>query len=149
MPSNIIDTVFPVAQGFDSVPTEVHPPFSPGAGTNNENESVVKAGEEAPGVGVPAQSFEEIPASVSAPNSVAAGAEAPGVGVADDSPQDDSNLDSGDGPVTVKTTNVALGTVDGGLLQPGGTPVNVTQNNVATQVFGTGPVLNVTQGIVV
>lgn len=146
MPQNIIDTVFPVTQGEGFKPNEILPPFSPGAGIENENTSVVKANEVAPGVGVPVQSFKEIPASVSAPNSVDGGKVAPGVGVANDSPEDDSNLDSNDGPVTVTATKVSLGTVDGGLLQPGGTPVNVVQNDIAKQVFGNGVVQNVNGG---
>ena len=146
MPQNIINTVFPVTQGFDSVPAEVRPPYSPGAGINDVNESVVKAGEEAPGVGVPSQSFKRTPASVSAPNSVAAGAEAPGVGATNDSPEDDSNHDAGDGPVTVARVETALGRVDGGLLMPGGTPVFVGQNTVANQVLGVGQPVNVRGG---
>jgi len=135
MPQNIIDTVFPVTQGEGFKPPEILPPFSPGAGIDNANSDLVKANEEAPGVGVPAQSLSETPASVSAPNSVAAGAEAPGVGVADDSPEDDSNDDSQDGPVKVTSTIVALGTTDGGLFQPGATPVDVFQNTIIEQVF--------------
>jgi hypothetical protein len=135
MPQNIIDTVFPVTQGEGFKPNEILPPFSQGAGVNNENSDLVKVNKEAPGVGVPAQSLSEIPASVSAPNSVTAGAEAPGVGPANDSPTDNSNDNSGDGPISVLRTKVALGTTDGGLFQPGATPVNVTQNNVIEQVF--------------
>ena len=52
MPGNIINTVFPVTQGFDSVPTEVRPPFSPGAGINETHPVGVEAGDLAPGVGV-------------------------------------------------------------------------------------------------
>ena len=66
---------------------------------------------------------------------MAAGARGPGVGVVDDSPEDDSNGDSANGPVTVTRTQTALDTVNGGLLGPGGVPVNVTQNNVAGQTF--------------
>jgi hypothetical protein len=134
MPQNIIDTVFPVTQGEGFKPNET-PPFSPGPGIGNANSSIVKANEVVPGAGVPAQSFKKTAASVSAPNSTAAGAAAPGVSAANDSPKDDSNNDSGNGPVTATRTTVALGTVDGGLSQPGGVPVSVTQNNVAGQVF--------------
>lgn len=55
MPGNIINTVFPVYQGFDSVPATVAPPYSPGAGENE----VHPAGEEgnvlAPGRGLPTE----------------------------------------------------------------------------------------------
>jgi hypothetical protein len=51
MPQNIINTVFPVYQGFDSVPTEVRPPLSPGAGINEVHPAGVEAGTAAPGVG--------------------------------------------------------------------------------------------------
>jgi hypothetical protein len=54
MPQNIIDTVFPVTQGFDSVPKEVRPPASPGAGTN-EFFPVTEGQTLAPGIGVPAE----------------------------------------------------------------------------------------------
>lgn len=134
MPQNILDTVFPMTQGEGFKPNET-PPFSPGPGIDNVNSSVVKANAVAPGAGVPTPSFKKTAASVSAPNSTKAGAVAPGVRVADDSPEDDSNDDSGNGPVTATRTTVALGTVNGGLSQPGGAPVNVTQNNVAGQTF--------------
>ncbi len=149
MPQNIINTVFPVNQGFDSVPTEVRPPFSPGAGINEVHPVGVEAGDAAPGLGVAFEKPSEkgTPASVSAPNSTAGGAEAPGIGVANDSPEDDSNLFAGDGPVGVLRTETALGRVDGGLLQPGGTPVNVTQNTIANQVLGIGFPQNVAGGI--
>ena len=134
MPQNIVDTVFPVTQGEGFKPNET-PPFSPGPGIGNANSSVVKANEVAPGAGVPAPSFKKTAASVSAPNSVAAGATGVGLGAADDSPEGDSNGDSANGPVTVTRTQTALDTVNGGLLGPGGTPVNVTQNNVVGQTF--------------
>ena len=51
MPENIINTVFPVRQGFDSVPAEVRPPFSPGAGINEVHPVGVEANAGAPGVG--------------------------------------------------------------------------------------------------
>lgn len=135
MPQNIIDTVFPVTQGEGFKPNEILPPFSPGAGIENENSDLVKVNEEAPGVGVPAQSLKKTPASVSAPNSIDGGAVAPGVGPANDSPTDGSNDYSVDGPVGVLRTKTALGTVDGGLFQPGGTPVDIIQNTVIEQVF--------------
>jgi hypothetical protein len=149
MPQNIINTVFPVYQGFDSVPTEVRPPFSPGPGVKNTHPVGVEAGDVAPGLGTAADSPSEgrTPASVSAPNSTAGGAEAPGVGAPNDSPQDDSNLDAGDGPVGVLRTETALGTVRGGLFEPGRTPVFVGQNNVAGQVLGVGNPQNVMGGI--
>lgn len=55
MPQNLINTVFPVTQGFDSVPTEVHPPFSPGSGANNFHPVGVEANSLAPGVGLAVQ----------------------------------------------------------------------------------------------
>lgn len=51
MPQNIINTVFPVLQGFDSVPQEVRPPFSPGAGIGEVHPVGVEANAAAPGVG--------------------------------------------------------------------------------------------------
>jgi hypothetical protein len=51
MPQNIINPVFPNLQGFDSVPTEVRPPSSPGAGINETHPVGVEAGDLAPGVG--------------------------------------------------------------------------------------------------
>lgn len=147
MPDNIINTVFPVRQGFDSVPTEVRAPAFPGTGgVNDQNSDLVKGNEFAPGLGVPAEPFGSTPASVADPNSTPGGLRAPGQGAPDDSPTDDSNSFSADGPVTVQAVGTALGRVDGGLLQPGGAPVNVTQNNVASQVFGQGAVQNVNGG---
>lgn len=55
MPANIINTVFPVAQGFDSLPKEVIPPASPGAGTNNFHPAGTEANTQAPGLGIPVQ----------------------------------------------------------------------------------------------
>lgn len=49
--ANIINTVFPVYQGFDSLPAEVKPPFSPGPGIN-EFQPVTDAGNNAPGFGL-------------------------------------------------------------------------------------------------
>jgi len=146
MPQNIIDTVFPVTQG--ALAPNVTDPFSPGPGTNNEHPAGVEAGSQAPGTGVAAQSpsFKGIPASVSSPNQTTGGAVAPGTGDVNDSPRDDSNDGSGNGPIGVRTTGTALGQVDGGLLMPGGAPVNVVQNQVATQVFGNGVVQNVNGG---
>lgn len=151
MPQNIIDTVFPVTQGALGSLTlapNVTEPFSPGPGANNAHPVGVEANTQAPGLGVAAQSpsFREIPASVSAPNQTEGGAAAPGVGDANDSPVDDSNDGSGNGPIDVRAVGTALGRTDGGLLQPGGTPVNVVQNQVATQVFGNGVVQNVNGG---
>ena len=147
MPS-IINTIFPVNQGFDTVPTEVRPPFSPGAGIDNVHPVGVEAGDIAPGGGVAVErpSEKSTPASVSAPNSTPGGFVAPGVGSVDDSPTDDSNLNSGDGPIGVLRTETALGTIAGGLLQPGGTPVNVGQNTIANQVFGIGMPVDVNGG---
>jgi hypothetical protein len=149
MPQNIINTVFPVRQGFDTVPTEVHPPFSPGAGINEVHPVGVEAGSVAPGLGTAINnpSKKSTPASVSAPNSTAGGAEAPGVGTPNDSPEDDANLNIGDGPVGVLRTETALGTVRGGLFGGQGTPVFVGQNNVAGQVLGIGNPQNVKGGI--
>lgn len=149
MPQNIINTVFPVNQGFDSLAAEVKPPFSPGAGIDNVHPVGVEAGDVAPGVGLAAEnpSFKETPASVSAPNQTFGGAVAPGVGDVNDSPTDDSNLNVGDGPVGVLRTETALGFVDGGLFMPGGTPVSVTQNYVAGQVLGIGFPQNVKGGV--
>ena len=147
MPDNNVNLTFPVRQGFDSVPTEVRAPAFPGlGGVNDQNSDLVKGNELAPGLGVPAEPFGSTPASVSDPNSVPGGEVAPGLGPVDDSPADDSNNFSADGPVTVEAAGTALGRVAGGLLQPGGTPVNVTQNNVAGQVFGRGVVQNVNGG---
>ena len=151
MPQNIIDTVFPVTQGAPgslTLASNVTDPFSPGPGANNKRPNGVNAGDEAPGLGVASQSpsFREIPASVSAPNQTEGGAVAPGVGDADDSPADDSNDGSGNGPIGVSFVGTALGRTDGGLLQPGGTPVNVAQNQVAVQVFGNGVVQDVNGG---
>jgi hypothetical protein len=55
MPQNLINTVFPVAQGFDSVPKDARPPFSPGAGSNNAHPAGVEANTQAPGIGLPTQ----------------------------------------------------------------------------------------------
>jgi hypothetical protein len=147
MPS-IINTIFPVRQGFDTVPTEVRPPFSPGAGINEVHPVGVEASNVAPGVGVTVEkpSEKSTPASVAAPNSIPGGFRAPGVGGANDSPEDDSNQSAGDGPITVVPTDTALGTIAGGLLMPGGTPVNVGQNTIANQVFGIGTPQNVNGG---
>lgn len=146
MPQNIIDTVFPVAQG--ALAPNVTDPFSPGPGTSNTRANGTNAGDEAPGLGVAAQSpsFKEIPASVSAPNQTSGGAVAPGVGDVNDSPVDNSNDGSERGPVSVRDVGTALGQVNGGLLMPGGAPVNVVQNQIATQVFGNGVVQNVNGG---
>ena len=148
MPQNIINTVFPVNQGFDSVPTEVRPPFSPGPGVRNTHPVGVEAGDVAPGVGTAVDSPSEgrTPASVSAPNVTAGGFKAPGVGNVNDSPGDDSNQNVGDGPVGVLRTETALGTVQGGLFGGQGTPVFVGQNNVAGQVLGIGNPQNVKGG---
>jgi hypothetical protein len=147
MPS-IINTIFPVNQGFDTVPVEVRPPFSPGPGINEIHPVGVEAGNVAPGVGVAVDkpSEKSTPASVSAPNSIRGGAAGFGVGGANDSPADGSNRNSGDGPVSVLHTETALGTIAGGLLMPGGTPVNVVQNTIANQVFGKGIPQNVNGG---
>ena len=147
MPS-IINTIFPVNQGFDTVPTEVRPPFSPGPGIDEIHPVGVEAGDFAPGVGVAVEkpSEKSTPASVSAPNSIPGGFDAPGVGGPNDSPEDDSNQNAGDGPVSVLRTETALGTIAGGLLQPGGTPVNVGQNTIANQVLGVGTPQNVMGG---
>jgi hypothetical protein len=149
MSQNIINTVFPVNQGFDSVPTEVRPPFSPGPGINEVHPVGVEAGDVAPGLGTAANNpaKNSTPASVSAPNSTAGGAEAPGVGAPNDSPEDDSNLNVGDGPVSVLRTDTVLGTVKGGQFGGQGTPVFVGQNNVAGQVLGVGNPQNVKGGI--
>ena len=149
MPQNIINPVFPNTQGFDSVPTEVRPPFSPGAGVNNTHPVGVEAGSVAPGLGTAKNSPSEggTPASVSAPNVTAGGAKAPGVGAVNDSPQDDSNQNVGDGPVGVLRTETALGTTRGGLFGGQGTPVGVITNNVAGQVLGVGNPQNVMGGI--
>ena len=146
MPQNIIDTVFPVAQG--ALAPNVTDPFSPGPGTNNKLPNGVNAGDEAPGQGVATQSpnFKTTPASVSAPNQTEGGAVAPGVGSVNDSPNDDSNNGSGDGPVGVVRVGTALGRTDGGLLMPGGAGNNVADDRIATQVFGTGVVQNVNGG---
>ena len=148
MPQNIVNTIFPVRQGFDSVPTEVRPPFSPGPGINEVHPVGVEAGSVAPGVGTAFDKPSErgTPASVSAPNVTAGGAKAPGVGAVNDSPQDDSNQNVGDGPVGVLRTETALGTVQGGLFGGQGTPVVVVQNNVAGQVLGIGNPQNVKGG---
>lgn len=146
MPQNIINTVFPVTQ--EALAPNVTDPPSPGPGANNFHPAGLEVNTEAPGLGVATQSpsFGEIPASVSAPNQTEAGAAAPGVGDANDSPVDDSNDESGNGPIDVRAAGTALGQVDGGLFMPGGAPVNVVQNQVATQVFGSGVVQNVNGG---
>ena len=149
MPQNIINTIFPVRQGFDSVPTEVRPPFSPGPGVNEVHPVGVEAGDVAPGLGTASDNPSKGggPASVSAPNLTAGGFRAPGVGSVNDSPEDDSNQNVGDGPVDVLRTETALGRVDGGLFGGQGTPVFVGQNNVAGQVLGLGNPQNVSGGI--
>ena len=131
------------------MPTEVRPPFSPGPGINEVHPVGVEAGDVAPGLGTAFDKPSErsIPASVSAPNLTAGGFKAPGVGNVNDSPEDDSNLDSGDGPVSVLHTETALGTTKGGLFDPGRTPVFVGQNNVAGQVLGLGNPQNVKGGV--
>jgi hypothetical protein len=146
MPDNLIDTVFPVRQG--ALAPNVTDPFSPGPGANNEHPAGVEAGATVPGFGTarPVPSILSTPASASAPNQTEAGAVAPGMGVADDSPEDDSNDNSGDGPVSVARTGTALGRVDGGLLMPGGTPVNVVDDRIATQAFAQGIVPTVNGG---
>jgi hypothetical protein len=48
---DIINTVFPVFQGFPS--TVGKPPFSPGAGINEAHPVGTEAGDLAPGAGVP------------------------------------------------------------------------------------------------
>lgn len=55
MPGNIIDIVFPVVQGEGSVPKEVRPPQSPGAGVNEVHPVGTEAQTLAPGVGVPTE----------------------------------------------------------------------------------------------
>ena len=55
MPHNIINTVFPVIQGFDSLPAEIIPPFSPGAGAHNFHPAGTEASVQAPGLGLPVQ----------------------------------------------------------------------------------------------
>lgn len=147
MPS-IINTIFPVKQGFDTVPSEVKPPYSPGPGVPSYGAGEVDAGDVAPGLGVPTTStIRKLPASVADPNIRAGGRTNPGVGVADDSPEDDANAFSGDGPITVKPVGTALGTIAGGLLSPGGVPVSVVQNTIANQVLGVGTPQNVRGGI--
>ena len=148
MPQNIINTIFPVNQGFDTVPVEVHPPFSPGPGINEVHPVGVEAGDVAPGLGTALDNpTKKSIASVAAPNSTAGGFRAPGVGNVDDSPEDDSNQNVGDGPVGVLRTETALGRVDGGLFGGVGTPVFVGQNTIAGQVLGVGNPQNVRGGI--
>jgi len=139
-PTSVINTIFPVYQGLDGLPVEVKDPYSPGPGVNNAHPVGVEAGDVAPGLGVASESpaFGKAPSSAPNPNITNGGTRAPGVGAVDDSSKDDSNFNSGHGPVGVLPTNTALGTVDGGLYQPGGTPVNVNQNYVANQAFGLG-----------
>lgn len=55
MPDNIVNTVFPVYQGFDSVPATVAPPYSPGPGTSEVHPAGVQANDLAPGVGLPTE----------------------------------------------------------------------------------------------
>jgi hypothetical protein len=149
MSQNIINPVFPNLQGFDSVPTEVRPPFSPGPGINEAHPVGVEAGSTAPGLGTAADGSVErsTPSSAPAPNITAGGAKAPGVGNVDDSPEDDSNQNVGDGPVSVLRTETALGTVRGGEFGGQGTPVAVITNNVVGQVLGVGNPQNVMGGI--
>jgi hypothetical protein len=148
MPQNIINTIFPVRQGFDSVPTEVRPPFSPGPGVSEVHPVGVEAGSVAPGLGTASDNPSKRGiASVAAPNRTAGGFRAPGVGSVDDSPEDDSNQNVGDGPVNVLRTETALGTTKGGLFGGQGTPVFVGQNTIAGQVLGVGNPQNVKGGI--
>jgi hypothetical protein len=122
-------------------------PFSPGAGIDNFH-TVIEASDVAPGTGVPAENFKSTPASVAAPNQTFAGEVAPGVGVAADHNQDNANDDAQDGPVTVLlNTEASLGRVAGGLFEPGGCPVAVTENTIASQVLGVGFPQNVKGGI--
>jgi hypothetical protein len=124
-------------------------PFSPGAGIDNFH-AVVEANDFAPGLGVPSEepTFSKTPASVAAPNQIFAGEVGTGVGVAADHNQDNANADAQDGPVKVLlNTEAALGRVDGGLLMPGGCPVNVTENTIANQVIGVGLPQNVKGGL--
>jgi hypothetical protein len=146
MPENIIDTIFPVTQ--ETLAPNVTNPFSPGPDANNFHPAGVEANTKAPGLSIAAQSpsFREIPASVSAPNQTEAGAVAPGVGDVNDSPVDNSNDGSGNGPIDVRAVGTALGRVDGGLLQPGGAGQNVVDDRIATQVFGIGLPQNVNGG---
>lgn len=139
-PTSVINTIFPADQGFDGLPVEVKDPYSPGPGVNNEHPVGIEAGSVAPGLGVASSNpaLGKAPSSSPNPNRTSGGAMAPGLGVADDSSEDDSNVDSGHGPVSVLPTKTALTTVDGGQFMPGGTPINVSQNNVAGQAFGLG-----------
>ena len=119
----------------------VKDPASPGAGIDNEHPVGVEAGNVAPGVGVASASpaLGRSPSSSPNPNIINGGTMAPGLGAVNDSTDDNSNNDSGHGPVGVLPTKVSLDpVVDGGAYQPGGTPVSVTQNNVAGQTFGLG-----------
>lgn len=148
MPHDIINTVVVAGEPSGCLPPNVVLPSSPGPGANNSHPAGVEVDEQAPGRGVSAQvpRLQVVPASTSSPNLLEGGAAAPGSGVADDSPRDGSNLLAGDGPVTVVPTQVSLATVAGGLLEPGGAPVNVVQNTIATQVLGVGYPQNVNGG---
>lgn len=56
---------------------------------------------------------------------------------------DERGLNSVDQPVTVQVPGAPDISFDGGLFHPGGVPVDVTQNNVAGQVYGVGVPANV------
>lgn len=135
----IINTIFPVTQGFDTVPVNAIPPFSPGGGTNNEHPVGVEANQVAPGVGVATSTPSPRRASSNpSPNPTFGNLPAPGVGVVDDSPSDDSDQDSPDGSVHSSATGTALGRVDAGTFMPNGAARNVVDDRVATQTFSSG-----------
>ena len=137
-----------VAPGVGIAET-VKEPSSPGPGVNNEHPVGVEAGSVAPGRGVASESpaFGKAPSSAPNPNITNGGAMAPGLGAVNDSADDNSNNDSGHGPVDALHTNAALGVVEGGTYMPGGAPINVSQNYVAGQAFGLGLPLTFQGGV--
>ena len=139
MPTVIPNTIFPVTQGFGTVPVLAAPPFSPGGGTNNEHPAGVEANLTAPGTGVPTSSpSKEKASSNPSPNPTFAQVTSPGVGVVDDSPSDDRDQNSPDGPVHGTVVGVSLGRADAGAFLPNGAPRNVVSNQIATQTFSPG-----------
>lgn len=134
----IVNTVFPVTQGFDTVPAMVAPPFSPGGGVNNTHPAGTEANIAAPGVGVTRSSPSPARSSSNpSPNPTFAQVASPGVGVVDDSPSGDGSPGP-EGPVLASTVGTALGRVDGGTFLPNGAPRNVVNDRVATQTFSAG-----------
>ena len=125
------------------------------------NPGVVTVADEAyDGLPINVPAFDQVPASTS-PNNVNAGSAVAGKGTADNSPgfstvpvqHSPNNTDGGgssvgplsaDQAVLVSTPGVSLNNVPGANYKPGNaTLTDVTANNVAGQVYGTGTPANV------